>query len=209
MTRRFFGLCDLNDPTSRLAPMGFSFHSKLQSEDLYVLSVALPLPTTRVLDVTIHYRHLVGFSGKGLSEMSALECLSLSVYVSDISEWDDVRIIGEKQLKVLGKATNSCPNLRYVRMKMGDTGPVSAAIAGLSCSGEIIWERRPRFKKLKPVFKELDVEADKFLRPQSMWTDPEKRAQYVEEDLDELVYHKPVCMERIQMGATGGVWEQQ
>lgn len=68
---------------------------------------------------------------------------------------------------------------------------------------------RPRCKKLKPVFKELGVEADKFLRPQSMWTDPEKRAQYVEEDLDELVYHKPVWIERIQMGATEGVRGQQ
>lgn len=92
---------------------------------------------------------------------------------------------------------------------MGDTGPVSAAIADLSCSGEIIWERRLRCKKLKPVFKVLDEEADKSLRPQSMWTDPEKRAQYVKEDLDELVYHKPLWMERIQMGATGGVREQQ
>lgn len=189
--------------------MGFSFHSKLLSEDLYKRSVSLPLPTTRFLDITIHYDHLVSFSGVGLSKMSALECLRLSVYVYDISQWDDVRIIGEKQQRALGKAANSCPNLRYIRMKMGDTGPVSAAIADLSCSREIIWERRPRCQKLKPVFKELDVEADKFLRPQSMWADREKRAQYVEEDLDELVYRKPLWMEGIQVGATGGVREQQ
>lgn len=141
--------------------------------------------------------------------MSALECLRLSVYVYDISQWDDVRIIGEKQLKALGKAANACPNLRYVRMKMGDTGPVSAEIADLSCSREIVREHRPRCKKLKPVFKELDMEADELLRPRSMWSEPDKRAMYVQEDFDELVYHKPVWMEGIQVGVTEGVREQQ
>lgn len=175
--------------------MGFSFHSRLPYELIYERSIALPLPTTRYLDITIHYKHLVGISGKGLSRMSALECLSLNVYVYDISEWDDSPMVGEKLLKALGKAAKNCPNLRYVRIKMGAMGPVTAPIAGLSCSREITRERRRRCRKLKPVFKPLDAETDKFLRPQSMWTETEKRAQYVEETLDELVLYKPQWME--------------
>lgn len=175
--------------------MGFSFRSKLSSEVNYQRSIALPLPNTRYLDITIHYKHLVGVSGIGLSKMSALECLSLSVYVYQISEWDESHIVGEKQLKALGKAAKSCPDLRYVRMKMGATGPVHASIAGLSCSWEIFRERRPRFKQPQPVFKVRDVRADKLLRPQSMWTVTEKRAQYVKEDRDKLGYDPPLWME--------------
>lgn len=195
MTRELFGPCDLNNPASILSPMGFSFHSRLHFENLYERNIALPLPTTRFLDIAIHYKHLVGISGTGLSRMSALECLSLNVYVYRISEWDDSRMVGENLLKALGKAAKNCPNLRYVRIKMGSMGPVTAPIAGLSYSGEIIRERWPGYRNLKPVLKLLDAETDKFLRPQSMWTEREKRAQYVEETLDELVLYKPQWME--------------
>lgn len=194
MTKKLFIPYDSNDPASTLNPTGFSFHSKLSFELDYQRSIALPLPTTRLLDITIHYKHLVGFSGAGLSRMSALEYLSLNVYVYDISQWDDSHIVGENQQKALGKAAKNCPNLRYVRMKMGATGPVSAPIAGLSCSREIVRERKPRCKKLQPVFKLLDARTDKLMRPQSMWTEREKRAQYVEETLDELVSYKPLRM---------------
>lgn len=195
MTRKLFGPYDLNDPASTLNPTGFSFCSILPFELYYQPIIALPLPTTRFLEITIHYRHLVGFSGAGLSKMSALECLRLHVYVYHISEWDDdSRKVGENQLKALGKAAENCPNLRYVCIKMGGTGPVPAPIAGLSCSREIVRERRPRCKKLQPVFKPIDKETDKLLRPQSMWTGKEKRAKYVKETLDELVFYKPLRM---------------
>ncbi|KAK7712714.1 hypothetical protein SLS64_001429 [Diaporthe eres] len=194
MTRKLFIPYYLNEPTSTLNPMGFSFHSKLPLELVYQRSIALPLPATRFLDITIHYKHLVGISGAGLSKMSALECLSLNVYVYRISEWDDSRTVDENLLEALGKAAKNCPNLRYVRIKMGATGPVRAPIAGLSCSGEIVRERRPRCRNLHPVFKLLDAATDKLLRPQCMWTEAEKRAQYVDEPLDELVLYKPLWM---------------
>lgn len=184
----------LFSPRESLNPTGFSFHSTFPLEHFYQRSIAIPLPTTRFLDIAIHYKHLVGISGIGLSRMSALECLSLNVYVNRLYEWDDIHEAGENLLKAIGKAAKNCPNLRYIRINMGATGPVYASIAGLSCSGEIVRERKPRCRKLQPVFKPLDTETDKLLRPQSMWNGREKRAQYVEETLDELVYYKPLWM---------------
>lgn len=194
MTRRFFSLLDLNNPASSFAPMGFSFHLTLLSEHSYRRSIPLPLPTTRCLDITIHYRHLAGFVGTGLSKMSALECLSLGIYVYGISEWDDE--IGTKKLSAMNKAANTCPKLRYIRLRFGAAGPVSPRVAAHSCSAEIVRQRRPgpRCRKLFPGIKPLDAGTEKSLRPQSMWTEEERKSQYVSEFLDGLVYFKPSWM---------------
>lgn len=189
MTRKLFRPRGANDVASRLAPMGFSFHEICQWETFYALSVALPLPTTRYLDVTIHYQHLVGFSQEGLSQMSALECLSLNIYVEHISEWDDE--IGEKQQRALEEAGEKCPKLRYMRLKFGATGPVSPRVAAFSCSAEIYRVRRPRCKNLWPRVKPFEGRSDKSLRPRSMWTEEEKKDEYMEEFLDGLRYYNP------------------
>lgn len=189
--------------------MGFSFHSTLQEEGTYRQSAALPLPTTRILDIAIDYNHLINFSWMGLSKMAALERLSLNVYVYRVSQWDDLHIIGQKQLRALNNAAMTCPNLRYARITMGAKGPASAAIADLSRSWEIVRVRSRLLNEVHPVFKALDAEADKLLRTQSMWTSVEKKVQYVKEDLGELAYDKPVWMERAWVGTTEGGREQQ
>lgn len=189
--------------------MGFSFHSTLQEEGNYRQIIPLPLPTTRILDITIHYNHLVNFSRMGLSKMLALERLSLNVYVYRVSQWDDLHIIDEKQLKALSNAAMNCPNLRYARITMGAKGPASAAIADLSRSWEIVRVRSRLLSEPHTVFKALDAEADKLLRTQSMWTSEEKKVQYVKEDLGELAYDKPVWIERARVGTTEGGREQQ
>lgn len=132
--------------------------------------------------------------------MSALERLRLIVYAYNDSQWDDVHIIREKQLQALTEAATTCPKLRYARITMGakalmSAPMVSATIRGLTCSWKIVRERRPGSNELKPVFKVLDAGADKLLRAQSMWTPTEKTAQYVKENLDELIYDKPLWME--------------
>lgn len=169
--------------------MGFSFHSMLRWEVHYDRSVALPLPTTRYLDITIHYRHLVGFCRAGLSQMSALECLSLNIYVRHISEWDDE--IGEKQRRALELAGENCPKLRYMRLKFGATGPVSPRVAAFSYSAEIYRVRPRRCRNLRPRVKVFEGGSDKSLRPRSMWTEEEKKDEYMEEVLDKLRYYNP------------------
>lgn len=194
MTENLFPFLKLRDAESSFAPKGFSFHSTFPLEYLHKRSTPLPLPETRCLDTTIHYRHLVSFVGKGLSEMSALEYLSLDIYVYVISEWDDE--IGSKQLKALNGAAETCPNLRYIRLNFGATGPVFPGVTIHSCSAEIIRKPRPGSpsKKLYTSIRPLDEETEKPLRPRSLWTEEEKKSQYVEEDLDELVDHKPLWM---------------
>lgn len=167
----------------------------------------MPLPTTRFLDIAIYYPRLVGFVTKGLSEMAALEFLTLKVYVYDASQWDGRQEVEGTQLEVLRKVADACPRLRYVRMQLsnlaGDyqafgpnTYPVPPAIDGLSRSWKIDRKRRPdsRSRRLHPYFTILDAKADKSLRPQSMWSEQEKRDQYITETQEPLEYHAPLWM---------------
>ncbi|KAK2613946.1 hypothetical protein N8I77_000812 [Diaporthe amygdali] len=207
MIRYLFACRDENDDSISLAPLGFSFPFTFPDEDNYKWSIVMPLPETRILDIAIYYPHLIGFVTKGLSEMLALEYLTLKVYVYDVSQWNSRNEVIEIQLKVLGNLAGTCPKLRYARMEMSnivgdghafssDTYPVPPAIEGLSRSWKIDREFRPGSctKKLHPLFTILDAESDKSLRPQSMWSEQEKRDQYITETTEPLGYLKPLWM---------------
>lgn len=156
-------------------------------------SIPLLLPTTLFLDISIHLKDLVVFTGIGLSRMSALECLVLTVSAtSPFFEWSAE--MSEEREKALKRAAENCPNLRYIRINV-DAPDVSRAFP--IGSWQILREQRhgAHASAVYPIFRPLDAHTDKLLRPQSMWTEEEKKGLYMmKENEDELVYHKPLWM---------------
>lgn len=150
----------------------------------------MPLPTTRCLDVAINYRHLVNFAGSGLSKMAALHDLRLTIHTYDSNDWNDRDEVYRNQMEALAKAASKCPNLQYVRMEMETSRLAFLSTAGLSRSWKITWEREPgsHSQKLVPRFQLLGERADWSLRPRSMWTNEEKKAEYVKDTKVPLNY---------------------
>lgn len=168
ITQRLFVPQIVNDPTSSLAPIEFSLHTT----DWY-RRIPLLLPTTRFLDISIDFKDLVGFADIGLSRMSALECLVLNVSVtSPFFEWSAE--MSEERGKVLNRAAENYPNLRYIRINVDAPGISRAYLSG---SWEILREQRhgSHFSAVFPIFKPLDAQTNKSLQPQSIWTKEEKK----------------------------------
>lgn len=176
------------DPTTVLAPSGFSFLNRLVDEHIYKRAVPLPLPTTKTLAISIYYPHLLSFSKAGLSRMGALEHLMIELYVYNTGKWDTREEIDKKQTEAVLLAAKTCPSLSYVSMEMCHgtmragwdrdlNKPALPAIVGLSRSWAIV--RKTVRKTVRPAALLLDSKEDEAYCPEGLWSQARKMAKYV------------------------------
>ncbi|KAL1879863.1 hypothetical protein Daus18300_001702 [Diaporthe australafricana] len=189
MAQQLFAPRIENDLTSILAPLGFTYLRRLPMEDKNEVTRSMPLPSTQCLDILINYQNLVNFATRGLFKMSALRSLRLNISTCFFNGATDRAAVCTKQMEALEKAASRCPDLRYVRMEM-ETDPFLPSVAGLSRSWSITREREPgsSSRKLVAKFHLLGADADWVLRPKSMRTIEDKKAQYVKDTRVALTY---------------------